>query len=191
LGDIKRLAAKPAKVTAFAVDILRVLEDTKALDACLIMASLEHPKKWFSKVKTRLHVALLQVTETDLQLNEDTMPDKWKSLVLKLVPDPPPSSGDENDDGSDNDQFEESFTKTESESEARKARAAGAKLRSRRTSFEWERKGVQDYDANKMAMCGALAFQSDLVFFEVFADVVERSAPMHIKWELHKIVLER
>ena len=146
LGTIKHLTAKPAKEIALAVDILRVMEDTKTLDACLIMASLEHPKKWFSKVKTRLHVALLEVSETDLQLNEDTMPDKWKSLVLKLVPGPSPIPDGEHDESSVNDKFEDSFAESESETATRKARAA---KRAHRTSFEWERKGVQEYDATR------------------------------------------
>ena len=44
LGDIKRLTAEPALVIAFAVDILRVLEDTKALDACLIWPASSTPR---------------------------------------------------------------------------------------------------------------------------------------------------
>ena len=89
LRSTNSVAAEPGEVISLAVDLLSIMEDTRALDACLIMTSLEHPTKWFSKVKTRLHVALLNVTETDVQLNEETMPDKWKTLVLKLVPAPP------------------------------------------------------------------------------------------------------
>ena len=90
LCSANSVAAEPGVVIALAVELLRILEDTRALDPSLIMTSLEHPTKMFHKVKTRLHVALLNVTETDVQLNEDTMPDQWKVLVLKLVSAPPP-----------------------------------------------------------------------------------------------------
>ena len=90
LCSTNSVAAEPGAVIALAVELLRILEDTRALDPSLIMTSLEHPTKMFHKVKTRLHVALLNVTETDVQLNEDTMPDQWKVLVLKLVSAPPP-----------------------------------------------------------------------------------------------------
>ena len=116
------------------------------------------------------------------------MPDKWKTLVLNVVPGSPPDL--EGEIATDLDQAEVS----DSEKEARKARdeaKAIARKRARRTSFEWQRTGVREYDANKMAMCYALAYQTDRAFFTTLADAVQRKSPLMIKWDLYKARLEQ
>ena len=86
----------------------------------------------------------------------------------------------EGESAEDSDQTELS----DSEKEASKARdeaKAIARKRARRTSFEWKRTGVREYDTSKMAMFYALAYQADRAFFSTFTDAVQRKSPLMIK----------
>ena len=108
-------------------------------------------------------------------------------MVLKLVSAPPPDRVGEN--AEDSDQIANSDSETEAETAARKARdeaKAIARKRARRTSFEWQRTGVREYEASKMAICYALAYQADSAFFSTFNDAVQRKSQLMIKWDLHK-----